>query len=99
MTEQNSQHNLGYGIRLVNPEAFIRAVIGHFFSPVNKGIVDWENIIHEARVALFEEDLCIGETVPETTSGYWWRVAAAVGRLLWEDYGLDNMFVQAGAAH
>lgn len=82
----------GFGIRLVNPEAFIRAVIKHFFSPVPIGLVDWENLIHEARVALFEQDLKLGETIPEHTSGYWWKVAAAVGRLLSEDYGIDNMF-------
>jgi len=92
MTQQNQQHELGYGIRLVNPEAFIWAVIRHFFSPIS-GNVDWQNIVHEARVALFEYDLKLGETIPESTSGYWWRVAAAVGVLLWEDYHIGNMFM------
>jgi len=92
---QNSQNSFGYGVRLTNPEGYIRAVIAHFFSPIPKGMVDWENLLHEARVALFEEDLFLGESIPETTSGYWWRVARAVGRLLWEEYRIDvsEMFI------
>ncbi len=87
MTQQ--QNGLGYGVRLVNPEGFIRAAIKHFFSPVSKD-VDWENILHEARVALFEEDLKQGNNISETTGGYWWRVARAVGILLREDYNIQN---------
>lgn len=92
---QNEQNKLGYGVRLTNPEGFILAVIIHFFIPLSRRKVDWENLLHEARVALFEEDLFLGESIPETTSGYWWRVARAVGRLLWEDYRIDvsDMFI------
>ncbi len=88
------RHELGYGLHVANPEAFIRAVIKHFFSPLPRQTVDWDNVVHEARVALFEQDLRLDGAIPENTSGYWWRAGAAVGAMLYEDYNIDNMFVR-----
>lgn len=86
-------NNLGYGVRLVNPEGFIRAVIFHFFSPLPKS-VNMDDLLHEARVALYEQDLRLGKNIPQNTGAYWWRVAEAVGRLLWEDYRFEQMLAR-----
>lgn len=85
------KHNLGYGRHLDNPEAFVTAVIGRYFRGAAK-VADPEDMRHEARVALFEEDVRRGDDVPETTSGYWWRAAASVGVMLSEDYNFHSMF-------
>ena len=91
MPQEHEPHNLGYGVHLYNPEGFVQAVISHFFRPLPRG-VEVADLVHEARVALFEQDLRLGDNVPETTGCYWWRVARAVGVLLWEDYRIANPF-------
>lgn len=86
-------HELGYGQYLNNPEAFIRRVIKHFFKDFIDRPVDWQNILHEARVALFARDIALqeqGGAIPATTSHYWWRAAEALGDLLYEDYGIAS---------
>jgi hypothetical protein len=85
------KNQLGFGRHLDNPEAFISAVLGRYFQGAAK-VADREDMRHEARVALFAEDQRKGDEVPENTSGYWWRAAAAVGAMLSEDYNFRSMF-------
>ncbi len=83
----------GYGVWLDKPDAFIWAVIMHFFSPLPRW-VSREDIVHEGRVALLAQDLRYGDATPETTGRYWWRVGQAVGSMLWRDYGIPSMFTR-----
>lgn len=92
--QDETRHELGYGLHIRNPEAFICSVIRHFFPGLNPTVVDLRDIVHEARVALFAQDLHLDGAIPQSTSGYWWRAAEAVGALLYEDYGIDSIFVR-----